>query len=291
MLLRELRMPLRRVRTVAGCFAVGSCLVCAAVTLDELAPRALAQARGRGNAGPQAATPTPQSNAALDLTGNWVAVVTEDWRWRMVTPPKGDYASVPLGPEGIKAADRWTPSMDGQCEAFAMGGLLRRPLRLRVSWQDPQTLKIETDAGEQTRLLHFDQAAAAPTERTLQGFTRAEWLRPLRGGGGGGGGANAGFGPQPPTAVRAVDGPGSLRAVTTMLKAGWVRRNGVGYSEKAEIEELFDRYTAPNKDEWFSVTTIVRDPTYFTEEFVVSSHFKREPDGSKWSPSACRTVS
>ncbi len=251
---------------------------------------ALAQGQGR-DGGPAGPPPTPQANAALDLTGNWVAVVTEDWRWRMVTPPKGDYASLPLNPDGVKAADAWTPAMDGRCEAFGMGGLLRQPTRLRVSWQDPRTLKIESDAGLQTRLLYFDAGATAPTERTLQGFTRAEWVRPIRGGGGGGGGAAAGFGPQAPAAVPATDGPGSLKAVTTRLRPGWLRKNGVTYSESAEVTELFDRYATPNGDQWFTVTTIVHDPTYFAEDVVVSSHFKREADGSKWSPAPCRAGS
>jgi hypothetical protein len=220
-----------------------------------------------------------------------VAVVTEDWRWRMVTPPKGDYASLPLNPQGVKVADAWTPAMDGQCEAFGMGGLLRQPTRLRVSWQDPQTLKIESDAGLQTRLLHFDPNASRPAERTLQGFTRAEWERPIRGGFGGGGANAAGFGPQAPTAVPVAEGRGSLKAVTTMLRPAWLRRNGVGYSENAEVTELFDRYAMPNKDEWFTVTTIVHDPMYFAEDVVVSSHFKREADGSKWSPAPCRAGS
>ncbi|MEQ1759647.1 MAG: hypothetical protein ABL986_15120 [Vicinamibacterales bacterium] len=248
-----------------------------------------AQAPGRGGA-PAAAPPSAQANAAIDLTGEWVAVVTEDWRWRMVTPPKGDYASLPLNPDGTKVADTWTTAMDGQCQAFGMAGLLRQPTRLRISWQDPQTLKLETDAGVQTRLLHFDQSARRPAERSLQGFTLAEWERPVRGGGGGGGGAAlpAGArGGQPPAPLPAI---GSLKATTTMLRSAWLRKNGVAYSEGAEVTELFDRYSLPNGDQWFSVSTIVHDPKYFTQDVVVSSHFKKEPDGSKWNPAPCRAV-
>ena len=52
---------------------------------------------------------TPRGRAPIDLTGYWVSIVNEDWRWRMVTPPKGDFASVPLNPEGTKVADAWDP--------------------------------------------------------------------------------------------------------------------------------------------------------------------------------------
>ena len=229
---------------------------------------------GRAGGAPAGPPPTAQSQQAIDLTGNWVAVVNEDWRWRMVTPPKGDYASVPLNPAGTAEADKWTPAQDGQCEAFGMAGLMRQPTRVRISWQDPQTLKIETDNGQQTRLLYFDPAAPKPSAPSLQGFSVATWERP-------GGAGRGGRGAAPPPG-------GDLKAVTTMLRPGWLRKNGVPYSADAEVTEYFDRFTTPNGDEWFSVTTIVHDPKYLNQDFVTSSHFKKEADGSKWSPTPCK---
>ena len=41
----------------------------------------------RGNQPPP---PPPRAGAPIDLTGYWVSIVTADWRWRMVTPAKGD---------------------------------------------------------------------------------------------------------------------------------------------------------------------------------------------------------
>lgn len=228
---------------------------------------------------PQGAAPavqaTAQSTAAIDLTGNWVSVINEDWRWRMVVPPKGDFSSVPLNAEGQRVGNTWEPSMDGQCQAFGMAGLLRQPTRLRISWQDAGTLKIDTDNGVQTRLLKFDPAAPKPTRRSLQGHSMATWERA-------GGGGRRGGGPPAPG--------GSLKVVTDTLASGWLRRNGVPYSEGALVTEYFDRFTAPNGDEWFSVTTIVNDSKYLNQEFVTSTHFKKEADGSKWSPSPCRTA-
>ena len=50
-----------------------------------------AQGRGRGQApAPPAQPQTGQQAALIDLTGYWVSVVDEDWRFRMMTPPKGD---------------------------------------------------------------------------------------------------------------------------------------------------------------------------------------------------------
>src|SRR6185436_10397665 len=101
---------------------------------------------GRGR-GPVAPPPTGRAGAPVDLTGTWVSVITEDWQWRMRTPAKGDTMSVPLNGAGLKVANEWEPSMDGRCEAYGVGGIMRLPTRLKISWQDDLTLKIETDAG------------------------------------------------------------------------------------------------------------------------------------------------
>jgi hypothetical protein len=232
-----------------------------------------AAAPQRGAAEPSAA----QAAAPIDLTGYWVSIVNEDWRWRMVTPPKGDYASVPLNDEGRKVADSWTLSMDGRCEAYGAGGLMRMPTRVHITWQNDTTLKIETDAGAQTRLLHFGDAQP-PAGRSLQGYSTASWE--FAGGAGArGGGRGGGRGPR----------FGSLKVVTTQLRQGWLRKNGVPYSENSMVTEFYDRFRSTNGDEWFFVTTVVNDPQFLQQEFVTSSHFKKEGDGSKWTPSPCRT--
>jgi len=240
-----------------------------------------AQARGGQAAQPPQLPPTPRAAAPIDVTGYWVSIVNEDWRWRMVTPPKGDYASVPLNDAGRKLADTWDTSKDGRCEAYGAAALLRMPTRLHITWESDTILKIETDAGQQTRRLLFDKSRAVPTTRSLQGFSLAEWDRVARGGGAGRGGRG--------TEVQTGPAPGSnLKVVTNHLVGGWLRKNGVPYSEDAVVTEYFDRFAAPNGDEWLAVTTMVTDPKYLNTDFVTSSHFKKEPDGSKWSPSPCK---
>ena len=112
----------------------------------------------QGGRGPQA-PPTARAAAPFDLTGQWVSLITEDWRHRQFTPPRGDYASLPLSPAGRKIADNWDPARDEaageQCKSYGAAGLLRLPIRLRIAWQDDTTLKLETDAGMQTRVLQF----------------------------------------------------------------------------------------------------------------------------------------
>jgi hypothetical protein len=239
---------------------------------------------------PQAPTSARESSP-IDLTGYWVSIVNEDWRWRMMTPPKGDYASVPLNPEGRKVADTWQPSMDGRCEAYGAAALMRMPTRLHITWENDTVLKVETDAGQQTRRLNFTKATQQPAGRTLQGSSSAEWQ--IAGGGGrgqppgpapGGGGPQAGAGRGGAPAPRS----GNLKVVTTNLLAGWLRKNGVPYSESTIVTEYYDRFKDPVGNEWLVVTTIVNDPTYLQQEFVTSSHFKKEPDGSKWTPAPCK---
>jgi hypothetical protein len=215
----------------------------------------------------QQAPASPRAMAPIDLTGYWVSVVTEDWRWRMVAPPKGDYTSVPMTPEARKVADTWDVSKDGSCMAYGAAGLLRNPTRLRISWESDTVLRIETDAGVQTRRLVFDRTQPSGA-RSLQGFSLAEWERA------GGRGAQG----------------GALKVTTSNMTGGWVRKNGVPYSENTVLTEYYDVFTAPNGDDWFNVTTIVDDPRYFTQRFVTSTHFKKESDGSKWNPSPCRNI-
>ena len=244
----------------------------AALIVATMAPAALAQ-RGRGaGPGPQAAQ-SPQASAPIDLTGYWVSIVNEDWRWRMVTPPPKDAASVPLNAEGRKVADSWDPATDGSCLAYGAAALMRMPTRLHITWENENTLKIDADAGTQTRRLLFNTATPATEVKSLQGFSRAEWERPAAGRGGARGAPPAG---------------GHLKVVTTNLTGGWLRKNGVPYSDQTTVVEYFDRFQAPGNTEWLVITTAVTDPKYLTQEFVTSTHFRREPDGSKWDPTACK---
>jgi len=219
-----------------------------------------------------------RESAPIDLTGNWVSIVTEDYRWRMVTPLKGDSASVPINAEGRKIVNAWDPAKDEaaglQCKAYGAPALMRIPGRLRISWADANTLKIEADAGTQTRLLHF--VSSTPGAASWQGFSLAKWEVPpgrlTRGGLG--------------LAIEGTESK-SLEVSTTQLRAGYLRKNGVPYSEKAALSEYFDLFKEPNGEEWLTVTTVVTDPIYLAVPFVTTTDFKRESDGSKFDPSPC----
>ncbi|PWT97375.1 MAG: hypothetical protein C5B51_31430 [Terriglobia bacterium] len=248
---------------------------------------------GQGRGGAPAPPASPREGARFDPTGYWVSVVTEDWRFRMITPPKGDYASVPLNPEGRRVADTWDPAKDeregNQCKSYGAANIMRVPGRVHITWQDDNTLKLEMDAGTQTRLFHFGAGQPPAGEPAWQGYSMAEWEGgPVgRGGAGGGGGGGTTAQSGPGATREAAARGGSLKVVTTHLRSGYLRKNGVPYSDKAVMTEYYDRTTEENGDSWLVVTTIVDDPQYLQQPFITSTHFKREADGSKWSPTAC----
>lgn len=210
----------------------------------------------------QSAASTAKAASPVDFTGYWVAYVSEDWRFRMVTPRKGDYQNVPMTEQALKVANAWDPADDeasgNQCRSYGAGAIMRLAARFHITWQDDNTLRVDSDAGEQTRLLHFSAVPSQPGERSWQGYSRADWEKPA-----------------------------SLKVVTNNLRPGYLRKNGVPYSENAVVTEYFDLAPLPDGGQVMLVTTIVDDPQYLREPFIVSSQFKQEANGSKWDPMPC----
>lgn len=202
-----------------------------------------------------------QSAAPFDPSGYWVSLITEDWRFRMVTPGRGEYQGIPLNLQAKQIADAWDPSREKgeQCQHYGAAALMRVPTRLHITWVDANTLKVETDAGMQTRLLHFGPrpADAASAAQSWQGQSQATW-----------------------------EG-GSLKVVTERMKSGFLRRNGVPYSDQAVLTEYWDLHKDKDGSQWLVVASILEDPKYLQQPYAVSPHFKREADGSRWNPVAC----
>jgi hypothetical protein len=267
--------------------ALAMLLICA---LGLPAQRAVAQrqtppAGGAANPGAapgasgdrnQPPPPTPKAAAMIDLTGYWVSVVTEDWVYRMLTAPKGDAGSLPVNAAAQKVAAAWDPAADkagGEtCKVNGAAGNIRRPGRLHITWADDKTLRVEFSAGDQTRLLSFDQAAASPAEHTWQGHSEAHWFRVRN------------WQQFAPPTVAPIGG--TLKVLTTNMRAGYLQSNGFPYSENARMTEYFDRVTFEGQP-WLIVTTVIEDPLYLRDSLYWSTPFKQEPDGSRWKPKPC----
>jgi hypothetical protein len=229
--------------------------------------------------------PTARASAPIDLTGYWVAIITQDWRWRMVTPAKGDYAGVPITAEAKRVADTWDPARDeasgAACKSYGAPGLMRAPTRLHIAWQDENTLKVETDYGMQTRLLHFGNWKRQGSA-SLQGDSTAEWeIARL----------SRGRGDPEPSAGREGQVPvqrfGDLKVVTTHFSGGYLRKNGLPYSPNAVLAEYWDLFKEPDGDQRIMLSTRVTDPEYLYTPWLTVLEFKKEPGDAKWDPTPC----
>jgi len=245
---------------------------------------------------------TPKAAAPIDLTGYWVSLITEDWRIRMLNAPKGDYYSLPLTNEARKVADTWDAAKDiadgKQCMSYGAPGIMRVPGRLHITWENDATLKIETDAGKQTRTLAFGLPKAPTGPATMQGFSVAQWQTPqltraytanISGRDAntpGFAGIFNGATEEPPDTRKLG---GSLKVITTHLRPGYLRNNGVPYSANAVMTEFFAIHKRGN-DEYLVVTQSIDDPQYLEVPWVTSNNFKREPDASKWDPRPCELI-
>lgn len=227
------------------------------------------------------AGPSARDAAPFDPTGYWVSIVTEDWRIRMATPQVGDHVGIPLTPQATEIADNWHPREDIEnnleCKAFGVGRIMREPTRLHITWDGDNLLKVEADAGEQERLLRFGPAQSASRgEPSWQGFSRAEWLYAP------GGTNGVGFGVQPDREH------GTMKVETDNVRAGYLRKNGVPYSEQTVVTEYIDHITNPDGTEYLIVKTHVWDPVNLTEPYITSSNFRRQDGKDGWNPRPCR---
>jgi hypothetical protein len=192
----------------------------------------------RGHAAEPLAPVTARALAPVDLTGVWVSVVTEDWRAQVEPEGKSQHPAIPLSPAGLSRVNARNPMKDetsGEaCRGYGAPGVMRAPGRIRINWDSDNTLKIETEAGTQTRLLRFAPAAATP-QPTWQGESRAEWQVA---------GARRTAGSASPS--------GTLKAITHHLKPGYLQKNGVAYGPSAVLTEYFARTVEPSGDTGWS---------------------------------------
>jgi hypothetical protein len=214
---------------------------------------------------PPSGPPKPaQETAPVDFTGYWVSIVTEDWRTRQFVPKKGDFGTIPMNPEGLKVANAWDAAKvetgEDKCKLYGGANIMRVPGRLHITWADKETLKIEADAGTQTRTLNFNKPAPATSPApSRQGYSTAKW-----------------------------DGRNAMRVETSALTAGYLQANGVPYSENSKVTEFFDTWKDEvSGDQWMLVKIIVEDPKYLRRTYIVSPHFRMQKDAKGWNPTPC----
>ena len=225
--------------------------------------------RGRGAAAVPAAG---RAQSPYDITGYWVGLVTDDWRYRMLTPPKGNADYMPVNAEARRVMDTWDPARDeasGEaCRAYGAAGVMRLPGRLHITWEDENTLRVDTEAGTQTRRFVFGTPPQAAGEPTWQGASTARWMLP----------AGRGRGPAQ---------TGQLVVTTTRMRPGYLRKNGIPYSGNAVLTEYFVRLVDDDGQEYLAVTTMVDDPRYLAQPYIKTYQFRKQRDATGWNPSPC----
>ena len=156
---------------------------------------------------------------------------------------------------------QWDPAKDDadgkSCKAYGAVGVMQRPGRLHITWENDNTLRIDADSGTQTRLLHFGPPPAQKGEPSWQGYSAAQWVPP-------GLGRGRGFGLP---AANAQAGTGTLRVVTTNMLPGYIRKNGVPYSANAVLTESFNRVADADSQVYMAVTAAGRRPGVFEPAF------------------------
>ena len=78
-----------------------------------------------------------------------------------------------------------------------------------------------------------------------------------------------------------------MKVVTTNMRAGYLRKNGVPYSEAAGLIEYYDVAPQRSGDVLLVVTAVVEDARYLRQPFMVTSQFKKLAGASGWEPTPC----
>lgn len=281
-------VKISRIRQVAGRdVATGLVSVAGLISLLIASTPLWAQ----GARGPMPKPMAAKEEAPIDLTGYWVSLITQDWRFRMVVPGSGEYAAIPINIKGKQTADAWRAAADEaagkQCEAYGAAVLMRNPERLHITWQDANTLRVDTDSGMQTRLLHFlpptpgaplPGGSSAPfmaphtnTPPSWQGQSVARWSSVRAAG----------------AAATNAPRPDSFEVMTDDMLPGLLRKNGVPYGSQTTMHEWWGVYTEPTGEQWLTINTKVYDQEYLQKPYLYESIFMKEPNGSKWDPTPC----
>ena len=77
--------------------------------------------------------------------------------------------------------------------------------------------------------------------------------------------------------------------VTTNLKPGYLRKNGVPYSDKAVLTEYFNVLDGQQNDRVLRRDRDGGRSYYLTGPFVRTYQFKKQADNSGWDPTPCWT--
>ena len=201
-------------------------------------------------------------------------MVTDDWRYRMLTPPKGNADYIQVNAEARKVMDAWDPAKDeasGEaCRGYGAGGIMRLPSRLHITWEDDNTMKMDIDTGRRR-----DASCSVPRHRRASLRGRDPRRR------------DGCFLRAPAVVERSGRRLVSFVVTTTRMRPGYLRKNGIPYSANATFTEYYVRLVDEDGQEYLAVTTIVDDPQYLAQPYIKTYEFKKQRDATGWNPTRC----
>jgi hypothetical protein len=194
------------------------------------------------------------ASAQIDLAGNWVIRLHEDWQDRSPGPDAVDYLGLPINAEARARALRYSASVlsmpERQCIYYPPYYVVFGPQGLRL-WADTdpssgQVVAWNISAAVDRAIIKiWMDGRPHPSENALHTF--------------------AGF------ATGVWEG-NTLTARVTHFKDGYLRRNGVPTSDKASFTMHMSRHA-----DTLTVTAVIEDPVYLTRSHVVSRTWQLDP--------------
>ena len=180
-----------------------------------------------------------------------------------------------MNPAAQKIADAWDPAKDEaageQCKAYGAPGLMRGPTRLRITWLDDDTLKLET------RLRDADAAVRLPRRprRRAPRPGRASRWRSGSSRAAAGAAAAPRFGAHEDRSPRSC-GPATCARTASRTATGTV------------FTEYWDLHTETNGDNYLVVTNIGERPDLPAGALDYGAALQaRTGRRRKWDPAPC----
>jgi len=194
---------------------------------------------------------TLPAHAQSMVLGYWEPIYDEDVDERIPGPAADDYAGLPISEASRLRGHAWDPEIltvpEHECIPHPSTYGFRGIGTLRV-WEDlnPYTqaqTEIETWIAweSQHRHIYMDGRPHPPefVQHTWEGFSVGHWEADV------------------------------LVVHTDMLKAGWIRRNGLPLTDRATLDEHFFRH-----GNILTHVMVVSDPVYLTEPMVKTNEFE-----------------
>ena len=75
--------------------------------------------------------------------------------------------------------------------------------------------------------------------------------------------------------------------MTTHLRPGYLRKNGVPYGSGAVLTEYIQHLQDDDGSEYLAITSVLDDSQYLQQPWVRTNQYRKQADAKGWNPTAC----